>query len=189
MNSIDFRIKGTQPLLFNREPSPFEDSPDLSAKTSKRKDEKPSEEAARHLHTINGNGKGRQAVIPAILLRKCLQSVTTLALGRSTPGHPWVQIVKGGVIIEPASMLLEPQNWTLDVRRAGTKGRGTGAMLYRPRFDDWSVKGVVSYDDRHLSGQDVRKLFDEAGRFQGLASYRIGNGGPFGSFIVTEWKE
>jgi len=188
MNSVDFKIRGTAPLLFNKEPEAFEDSPNRRKKPPK--DEKPVDEARRHLHMSRVNGSKKQVpVIPAIWLKKCLQSVTGLALGRSTPGHPWVQIVKGGVKIEPLSMELLPCDWTMDVRRTGSKGRGgNGVLLHRPRFDEWSIEGTVLYDDRHLSEQDTRKLFDEGGRFQGLGSYRIGNGGPFGGFSVTEWK-
>ena len=176
--------------MFNKEPQAYEDARSRSRGNQPPKDEKPIDEARRHLHLAKCNGSKKEVpVIPAGVLRKCLQSVTSLALGRSTAGHPWVQIVKGAVIIEPVSMPIQPKDWTLDVRRCGTRGRGNGVLLHRPRFDEWSIEGTVLYDDRHLSGQDVRKLFDESGRFQGLGSYRIGTGGPFGSFAVTEWRE
>jgi len=112
-----------------------------------------------------------------------------ITLGRSSAAHPWQQIVKGGVALEPDSFPIDPQEWTLDVRRAGTKGRGTGALLYRPRFDKWGFGGRVLYDDTRIAEEQVRQLFDNAGTFDGLGAYRIGVGGPFGKFVVTEWKE
>jgi len=189
MQTIEFTIKGTAPIMFSKENLPFEEEVGKgNGRTNKN--ETPMEQAAKCLHTINGNGKGSLAAIPAHSLLKGMQAVTTIALGRSTR-KSWVKLVKGGIKIEPAFLPVDPQNWTLDVRRAGTsnKGPGTGAKLYRPRFDDWSASGTIVYDDEHLSAQDVRSLLDTNGRFNGLGSYRVGVGGPFGSFIVTKWED
>jgi hypothetical protein len=188
MRTIDFTIKGTAPLMFSKEPIAYEDS---EAKTSRKsKSDSPVEIAKRCLHTTK-NGKGELAVIPAHSLLKAVFSVITVALGRSTR-KSWVKIVQGALKIEPSMLVIDPQEWTLDVRRAGTKGGGTGALLYRPRFDVWQASGTALYEDDEtygLSGSQVRTLFDIAGRFDGLGSYRIGNRGPFGSFSVVNWNE
>ena len=188
MQSIEFTIKGTRPVLFSKEPIAFEERP-AKGNGRKSKDETPQEQAAKCLHTIE-NGKGPVAVIPSHSILKGLQAVTTIALGRSTR-KSYVKLVKGAVQIEPANLVISPQDWTLDVRRAGSpmKGSGTGALLYRPRFDLWEVKGSVIYDDEHLSAEQIRALFDTAGKFNGVGSYRIGNGGPMGSYMVNSWVD
>lgn len=186
MQSIEFTITGTMPILFGKEPQAYEESPD-KAKGRQSKDLTPVQIAKLHLHIVRIE-KAEVIVIPAHSLRKSLQYVTGMALGRS-PRQGWGKLVKGGVIIEPAYMPIDPQDWTLDIRRAGTKGGSSGTKLYRPRFDIWSVSGIVSYDDKHLEGDQIRDLFDYAGRYDGLGSYRIGTGGPFGSFKVTVWLE
>ena len=185
MQSIEFTITGSMPILFGKEPQAYEESAD-KANGRKTKDLTPVQIAMLHHHTAR-NGKADVIVIPAHSLRKSLQYVTGMALGRS-PRQGWGKLVKGGVIIEPAYLPLDPQDWTLDIRRVGTKGPGTGSKLYRPRHDVWSVSGIVSYDDKHLEGNQIRDLFDYAGRYDGLGSYRIGTGGPFGSFKVTSWQ-
>jgi hypothetical protein len=187
MNSIEFEIKGLRPLMFSKEPDPYEQAPD-GQKGRKTKDLKPVEIARLALHTAK-NGKGTVAVLPAHVMKKCLLSVVSITLGRSSANHPWMQIVKGGIAVEPDDLVLEPQDWTLDIRRAGTKGRGTGALLYRPRFDAWQFSGRALYDDGRISEEQLRSLFDNAGTFDGLGAYRIGLGGPFGKFQVTEWKQ
>jgi hypothetical protein len=173
--------------MFSKEADPYEEAPDKT-NGRKTKDLSHAEIARLALHTVE-NGNGSVIVLPAHILKKSLLSVVSLTLGRSSAAHPWMQIVKGGIALEPDDLVLDPQEWTLDSRRAGTKGRGTGAMLYRPRFDAWAFSGRVLYDDLRISEEQVRSLFDNAGIFDGLGAWRIGSGGPFGRFQITSWKE
>lgn len=190
MNVIEFEIEGTAPLMFDKEPEAFEDA--KGPKNGKiGKNTPPVEQARAKLHRAkDANGK-EVAVFPAHILHKAMMKVTTLAIGRTTRGM--ATIVKGGIRILPAMLILNPQEWTLDSRRPTAKATGmrpaTLPIKHRPRFDAWKLKGEIHYDDDRISAQEVRKILDCAGQYNGLGSWRIETCGPFGSFQVINWKE
>lgn len=67
-----------------------------------------------------------------------------------------------------------------------TKGR---VMRYRPRFNQWGARFLVHIDDELLSCEMAHQLLNEAGQSIGIGDFRPEKRGPFGRFIVTEWKE
>jgi hypothetical protein len=67
-----------------------------------------------------------------------------------------------------------------------TKGR---VMRYRPRFNQWGARFLVHIDDELLSCEMAHQLLNEAGQSIGIGDFRPEKRGPFGRFLVTEWKE
>lgn len=182
MKTIEFRLKGIRPLMIHAE-NPFENGNGKAGPT--KRSPSPQEQAEHHLHKAKINGK-EVAVVPGINLQKSVQAAYSYMPGRKLG---WKKFTKT-ITVETPFMPIEPQNWTLDARRPmGAGGRGSGTMLYRPRFDEWSIKGEAQYDERFVSEEEVRMFFDNAGAYVGLGSWRVGNGGPYGKFTVTEWKE
>ena len=187
MQSINFEVKGTSPLMFAAEP-PYEERDDTKHSPKQDKNTKPVEIATQQLHTIpNGSNGKRICVLPAHnLLRSIQGAITFLPKTRSISK---VKVVRGGVFIEPLHLVLKPQDWTIDCRRTGNGMRAGGSPLrYRPRFDAWAVDGEVKYDERHLDENELRSLFDYAGSYIGVGSWRPERGGPYGRFIVTRWE-
>lgn len=66
-----------------------------------------------------------------------------------------------------------------------TKGR---VMRHRPRLDKWAMRFDLEIDDGLLPPDFIHQLLEEGGRKIGLGDFRPEKGGPFGRFIVTEWK-
>lgn len=187
MQTVEFAIKGVSPLMMSAE-QPYEDGVGPSGPTKRQAT--PMEQAKSHLHIIKANGRGELAVLPAINLQKSLQAAHPFMPGRK---KGWKKFANGCLIIEgsngsPMNLPIEPQSWTVDARRTNLQGRGSGPINYRPRFDAWGIKGRLKFDERFISEEEARMFMDNAGQFIGVGAWRVGNGGPYGRFIVTSWK-
>lgn len=184
VKTIKFRIKGVRPLMLSAE-QPYEQTNGNGAKVKKAQ---PSamEQAESHLHKAKVGGKD-VCVMPGINVQKSVQAAYPYM---PAPGRrkSWKKLVCT-LSVEEMNMPIEPQRWTLDARRAGTGFGSGGSMLYRPRWDEWQLSGSVTFNEEHLSEEQVRGLFDNAGQYVGLGAWRVGNRGPYGKFIVSEWKE
>lgn len=73
--------------------------------------------------------------------------------------------------------------WTTDMRR-GRLATGVAVCLRRPKFANWGFTVTVEYDQSEINEDKVRELFRQAGKFQGLGSFRPSCKGPFGRFAV-----
>lgn len=88
-------------------------------------------------------------------------------------------------MVDPASG--KPAKWEVDSRSIVvdiTKRR----MAHRPRFDRWKLAFTLEVDETVFSEQIVRLLVDDAGKKIGLGAFRPARKGPFGRFVVTNWK-
>jgi len=57
-------------------------------------------------------------------------------------------------------------------------------MRCRPRFNQWSLKFIVSFDSTELEASEVQSALEQAGQFVGLGDYRP----RFGRFNVTKFR-
>ncbi len=62
-------------------------------------------------------------------------------------------------------------------------------MAHRPMFDDWSLAFTMELDTDMITVDLLRQIVDDAGKRVGLGDYRPTRKGPYGKFVVTEWKE
>lgn len=183
MRTIEFTLRGIRPMMLSAE-KPFEGAEEKPAKQKSQ----PSamEQAEAHLHKAKIDGK-EVCVMPGINVQKCIQAAYPYM---PSPGKRkgWTSLVRT-ISVDELHLAIEPQRWTLDARRSGTGFGKNGTMLYRPRFDEWQISGHLTYDDVHLSEEQVRELVDNAGRYIGLGAWRVQNRGPYGKFVVALWKD
>jgi hypothetical protein len=174
IKKVGFRIKGQSALLMHR--FPFEPIEAIEKKTA---EEQAEYAAYRHSQT-------KELFIPAIALQRALVSAATYSKGK---GRASLQKpVAACVMVEPEYLLLGKKNYEIDLRPVvvpATKGR---IMRARPRLDEWEVEGQISYDDSILKETELRKIVDDAGSRVGLLDFRPEHKGPFGRFIVVEWR-
>lgn len=79
--------------------------------------------------------------------------------------------------------------WKLDLRR-GVHRQGSSEVMValpRPLFKEWGFTATVYYDDKVVSVEVIRQLFDIAGSNSGLCDFRPSRGGRFGRFVVDSW--
>lgn len=77
-------------------------------------------------------------------------------------------------------------SWTVDKRRAVNPATGGAMCVIRPRFANWELD--VTVEVNHAGGiklEQVRQLFETAGRESGLGDHR--KKGSFGRFTIAKW--
>lgn len=170
---IKCSVKGISPLLMHAFPmQPLESI-----------DKKSPEEQAENSAYRTPSGK---LYIPAIAFQRSIIGAATYSKGkgRATLQKP----VAACVLVSPEYLQLDQQEYIIDARPvviAATKGR---IVRHRPRFDTWSFECVIEYDDALLKESELRRVVDDAGSRVGLLDFRPERKGPFGRFMVVEWK-
>lgn len=98
-------------------------------------------------------------------------------------------IGSGAVLIDPEAIPHKNQAWEIDARaivNPSTKGRN---IRKRPCFKNWVLTFHLEYDEDEISCSDIKAILDYAGRRVGIGDFRPEKGGPFGRFLVSEFKE
>jgi hypothetical protein len=81
------------------------------------------------------------------------------------------------------------QPWKVDTRPVRIPATGGRILRHRPCFDDWSLTFNLELDEEIMSDGLLREIMDAAGKRIGLGDFRPSCKGPFGKFVVTDWKE
>lgn len=175
MKSVNVTIKGITPLLMHR--FPLEPVEAIEKKTK----EEQAEIAAYRIP-----GDSRELYIPGAGLQRALVAGATFSKGkgRSTLQKP----VAACVLVLPEYVGLGTKEYAIDARAVvvpATKGR---VVRFRPRLDAWEVSFQIDYDDTLLKETELRRVVDDTGSRVGLLDFRPERKGPFGRFMVTEWK-
>lgn len=173
--AIQVSIRGISPLLMHAFPlRPIE-----------ALEKKPPEEQAE-LAAYRDPDTG-ELYIPAINIQRCLVSAAAYSKGRgrSTLQKP----VAACVFVDPERVLLGTKEYSIDARAVvvpATRGR---VVRYRPRLDNWECSFSLTYDPTLLTEAQLRKVVDDAGNWVGLLDFRPEKKGPFGRFMVVEWRK
>jgi hypothetical protein len=117
-------------------------------------------------HKLKGSRKSAKFVVPAAVL--VMNDAITILNGDEKSPIKDFEVDSRPVVI-PA-----------------TKGR---VMRHRPRFDVWSAAFTLRINDSILPDDFVAQLLTDGGQQIGIGDFRPEKGGPFGTFIVTNWKE
>lgn len=67
-----------------------------------------------------------------------------------------------------------------------TKGR---IMAHRPRWDCWSATFTLQINDDILPTDFINQVLTEGSQQVGIGAFRPSKSGPYGRFLVKEWKE
>lgn len=170
-------IKGVAPLLMHRYAD--EDQEENKPKTKTRV--LPSlEEATKALYTA-----GKTVVQPARTLEaSMLKASSRFRLeGKST----YLNVVKGGVFIEPDLIPHKFQEWVVDrqpevIQNGKMKNR---IMRSRPRFDKWGLEFELVVIDDRAEIATLKEILIYSGLYYGLGDRRP----RYGRFEVTKWEE
>lgn len=119
-------------------------------------------------HKLKGSRKSAKFVVPAAVL--VLDDMIVLRNGDG------VTPIKGDGFEVDSRPVVIP----------ATKGR---VMRHRPRHDCWSASFNVRINETILPIDFVQQLLTDGGQQIGVGDFRPEKGGPFGTFMVVEWKE
>ena len=174
VKSVAVQVKGISPLLMHS--FPMEPIEALEKKS-------PQEQAEFSAYR-DPDTKG--LYVPAMAIQRCLIAAATFSKGK---GRASLQkVVAACILVSPERVPLNQKTFTIDARPVvipSTKGR---VMRFRPRLETWELAFKIDFDDTLLTEAQLRRVLDDAGQRVGLLDFRPEKKGPFGRFMVTNWK-
>lgn len=176
MKKVTCEVKGISGLLMHAFPmTPIENPP-----IEKRTPEEQAELAAYR------DAESGMLYIPGIAIQRAFIAAASFSKGK---GRASLQKQTAAcVFIFPDRVSLGVKKFALDSRPVvmpATRGR---IIRHRPRLDEWTAKFEIEYDENLLTERQIRQIVDDAGSRVGLLDFRPEKKGPFGRFIVIEWK-
>ena len=184
---IQVEIQGVTPVIMNR----FTDAAQISATSGSRSsianDEKePRDDAEERLYV---DDKGTP-IFPGVNIFQAIISGGRFSkLGKSKVTTLKTSLIPAAVsILEEAVPIQSTGGWKVDTRPIRIPSTGGRILRHRPCFDDWKVKFTLRVDEKMISQKMIREIVDNTGARIGLFEYRPECKGPFGRFVVTNWK-
>jgi hypothetical protein len=176
MKKISCKVKGISGLLMHAFPMVPIENPPIEKRT-------PAEQAELAAYRDPETGL---LYIPGIAIQRCLIGAAAFSKGK---GRATLQKqAAASLFIFPERVSLGVKDYALDSRPIvipATRGR---VIRHRPRLDEWKAAFEIEYDESLLTERQVRQVVDDAGSRVGLLDFRPEKKGPFGRFIVVEWK-
>lgn len=187
--NIKITITGKTPLLCNR----FTDeaalkatngtSPALAKSGNKGT---PREQATPKLYT---DEKGNPIIPQPNLFRCIIDAGKYFKLGKVKVTTVRSSVIPACISIDELYFPIKHKEpWTVDTRPVRIPATGGRILTHRPCFNDWSLSFDVELDESEMSESFFREIIDAAGKKIGLGDFRPDCKGPFGKFVVTEWK-
>lgn len=172
---VSVTIKGTSALLMHA--YPMVDPPKGWEKFD------PAEQAKVAEYRDPDTG---ECYVPGLAIQRCLVGAASYSKGK---GRASLQKqVAACVLVTPERCTLGTKEYKVDSRRVVIRATNGAIIRHRPRFDNWQVSFDVQYDTALLNETELRQVVDDAGLRVGLLDFRPEKKGPFGRFMVTEWK-
>jgi hypothetical protein len=188
MKIVNVTIEGTTPLLCNR----FTDAAQMkatsgNASTLTGDKGSPMEQAEAKLYL----GHDDKPMIPQPNLFRCLiDAGKYFKAGKSKVTTQKSSIIPACVEIDGIEIPIQHKEpWQVDTRAVRIPSTGGRILCHRPSFNDWRLSFTIRVDTELMSAKLLREIVDAAGRRVGLGDFRPDCKGPFGKFVVVEWRE
>lgn len=188
MKLISVTIEGTTPLLCNK----FTDAAALKASAqtaSSLTGDKgsPREQAEQRLYL----GHDDAPIIPQPNLFRCLiDAGKFFKAGKSKVTTQKSSLIPACLEIDGIEIPIQHREpWQVDTRAVRIPSTGGRILCHRPSFNDWRLSFTLRVDTELMGIKLVREILDAAGRRVGLGDFRPDCKGPFGKFVVVEWRE
>ena len=186
MKQITITIEGVTPLIVNR----FADEAQLAATSGSSANHKvsrtPQEDARSRLYV---DDQGRSAMPQPNIFRCIIDAGKFFKFGKSKVTTFKTSLIPACVSVEGILFLIESkQGWAVDQRPIRNPSTGGRLLRYRPIFHDWCITFPLALDEEMMSESFLREIVDAAGKRIGLGDFRPDCKGPFGKFVVTQWR-
>lgn len=172
--SVKVGIKSVTPLIMHRYPL-------VAIEALEKRPVEEQAEAVAYRMPDSGH-----LYIPAVALQRALVNAASYSKGK---GRASLQKQAAAcLLVSPEYLDLGVKDYAIDTRPVvipATKGR---VLRHRPRLDEWSVDFILEWDDVLLKESEVRRIVDDAGTRVGLLDFRPERKGPYGRFMVVNWK-
>lgn len=185
---VQISVQGHTPLILNRFNEDAEAAVAKGSTISYKGDKgTPLEIATKKLYV----GRDGALMIPNPNMLSCItQAGTFFKTGKRQITTQKTSLVPACVSIEEIEIpLSHKEPWRVDTRPVRIPSTGGRILCHRPMFDDWALSFTLEVDTDLMPVKLMRELVDAAGKRVGLGDFRPQCKGPYGKFVVTEWKE
>ena len=181
MRNIEVEVTGISPLLQHR--YPLEDSGSQSTVRNKKQK---TDDVEKSLYRLPDGTIYQPSIHFISSMKKAGSRFQIPGQGKATYRN---LIGSGAVLISPDAIPHDKQSFEIDIRPVVIKSTKGRIPRRRPIFKNWSLKFIIEYDEEDISSETIKEILDYAGRRVGVGDFRPENGGPFGRFMVTKFKE
>lgn len=185
---INVTIQGTTPLICNNFTDQAAEAASKGTRMAAVGDKgTPLEQATKKLYI----GLNDKPMIPQPNIFRCIiDGGTFFKAGKSKVTTLKTSMIPACVEVEGVELPIKHKEpWQVDTRAVRIPSTGGRILCHRPRFDDWELKFVMDIDTEMMSAKLIREIIDASGKRIGLGDFRPACKGPFGKFVVTNWKE
>ncbi len=187
MKHLHVVIEGITPLLVNK----FTDAAQLSATNGSTAAYKgaanPKEEAFSRLHL---DEEGRPIMPQPNIFRSIMEGGRFFKAGKTKVTTQRSSLIAACLSFDDIYYPIQSKgSWAVDSRPIRNPATGGRLLRYRPVFFDWRIAFSMTLDDEIVPVPLLREIVDTAGKRIGLGDFRPDCKGPFGKFLVVEWKE
>lgn len=188
MKLIQITIEGTTPLLCNRfSDEAMEKATNGSAISTIGDRGTPKEIAEKKLYIGHD---GRPMIPQPNVFRSIMDAGKFFKAGKSKVTTLKSSLIPACMSIEEIEVpIIHKEPWTIDTRAVRIPSTGGRISTHHPCFHDWRLTFTVELDETVIGVKLLREIVDAAGKRVGLGDFRPDCKGPFGKFVVTEWKE
>jgi hypothetical protein len=181
-------IEGTTPLLCNRFTDAAQEKATNGVGISTIGNRGTPQEIAESKLYLDLDG---EPMIPQPNLLRCIiDAGKFFKAGKSKVTTIKSSLIPSCVEIEGVCIKIHhEQPWKVDSRPVRIPSTGGRILAHRPCFDDWRLDFELILDETIIAARMLRDIVDAAGKRIGLGDFRPDCKGPFGRFVVTEWKE
>jgi len=184
---IDATIEGTTPLIINK----FTDAAQLAATSgSSQANRQPSDPREAAMARLYVNDKGVPVLPQPNLFRCFIEGGRFFKSGKSKVTTQRNSLVAACLSVDGLHFPIQSTGgWSVDTRPIRNPATGGRMLRYRPIFHDWRISFSMSLMEEIIARKLLREIVDASGKLIGLGDFRPDCKGPFGKFVVVEWRE
>jgi hypothetical protein len=181
MKIIEVEVTGISPLLQHRYPLENSEEPKAKAKNKQQNEDN----VEQSLYRMPDGTIYQPAIHFISTMKRAGSKYQVPGQGKAT----YKNIVgSGAVIVTPEAIPHRIQEWEIDVRPVVIKSTKGRIPRKRPVLKSWALRFSIEYDPDEISPATIKELLEYAGRRVGIGDFRPECGGPFGRFMVTQFK-
>ena len=186
---IEITIEGVTPLICNRFTDAAAENASSGTRASSAAQDRgtPQDICAGKLYA----GADGEPMIPQPnLMRAIVEGGRFTKIGKAQITTAKSTMLYSCVDIAGAEIAItHKQPWKVDTRAVRIPSTGGRILSHRPMFDDWKLAFEVDVDESIIGEKTFRQIVDDAGKRIGLGDFRPQCKGPYGKFVVTEWRK
>lgn len=183
MKSLSVKLVGLQPgLIVHRFSDEDAESATSGVRGNRNKELTPREAAQQYLYTDADGNVG----IPGMnIYRAIIDAGSLIKVGRKALSTQRSSQIPSMMWITDEFCRIDPGEWETDSRPVVIPATNGRILRHRPRFDVWSLRINIDYDDSLISLSLINDLLVKCGSCIGIGDFRPARRGPFGRFTIS----